>query len=187
MLTDDELKKIDPKENLKNRAGWDECFLAMAFVIARKSFDPSSKCGAIIVSKDKRILSGGYNGPIKGSVDEEVPLIRPDRYKFMIHGEENSLLAYSGSHQDIQGSTVYVTGRPCSRCLRMMIQKGVTKIVYGRNDTNIVDREDMDAQLLMLKHHPEVEIKEMQNYGVEKVLKETMDYIEEKNRVNPNY
>jgi len=187
MLSDKELENINIKENLSKRPNWDDYFLAMAFIVARRSFDPSSKCGCVIVSGDKRVLSVGYNGPIRGSTDEEIPLTRPERYKFMIHGEENALLAYNGSYQDIQNSVAYVTGRPCYRCLRMMIQKGIKKIKYGKNSTRVVDREDMNAQLLMLKHHPEVEIKELSNASIKTVFIETLDYIEMKSQIEPNF
>ncbi len=187
MLSDKELKEINPKDNLNIRPEWDDYFLSMAFIVARRSFDPSSKCGCVIVSRDKRVLSVGYNGPIRGSVDEEIPLTRPERYKFMIHGEENALLAYNGAYQDIQNSIAYVTGCPCHRCLRMMIQKGITRIVYGKNDTKVVDKDDMDAQLIMLKHHPEVEIKELTNDGVKAIFVDTLDYIEMKDKVSSNF
>ena len=187
MLSDKELEKINIKENLSARPEWDDYFLSMSFIAARRSFDPSSKCGCVIVSRDKRILSVGYNGPIKGSVDEEIPLVRPDRYKFMIHGEENALLSYNGSYQDIQNSTAYVTGRPCFRCLRMMIQKGVKRIVYGNNATKVVDKDDISAQLIMLSHHPEVSIEEIPNTGIKKVLVETLDYMKMKDNLSPNF
>jgi dCMP deaminase len=152
-LSDEELAAIDPIENLKNRPPKDEYFLAMASVVAMRSFDPSSKCGCVIVSKDGRVLSTGYNGPVKGSIDEKIPLTRPERYYHMIHAEENALLAYSGSYQDIQGATVYLTGSPCHRCLRMMIQKGITRIVRSDYVPLCVDEQDKAAQEIMLNEY----------------------------------
>ena len=102
-LSDKELNEVDPKENVKQRPSWEEYYLAIAYVVSQRSFDPSSKCGCVLVSKDNRVLATGYNGPLKQSIDEEIPLIRPQKYKHMLHGEENALLAYNGSHQDIQG------------------------------------------------------------------------------------
>ena len=118
----------------------------------------------------------------------EIPLTRPEKYCLFIHGEEIAILAYNGSYQDINGSTIYVTGRPCHRCLRMIIQKGITKIVYGRNNTKVVDQSDMDAQSIMLKHHPEIEmVKITDNIDVQKLLGRTNDYIEMKKEEKPNY
>lgn len=92
------------------KPSWNKYYLAQSFLIAQRSIDPSTKCGAIIVSQDNRVLSQGYNGPLKNSIDSEIPLIRPDKYFHMIHAEENAILAYNGSRQDIEGSSIYITG-----------------------------------------------------------------------------
>ena len=194
MLSDEDLKKIDPIENLKKRPEFDICYLTMAYVMAQRSFDPSSKCGTIIVSKDGRPLAMGYNGPIKGSKDEEIPLTRPERYYHMLHGEENALLSYSSSHQDIEGATAYVTGRPCHRCLRMLIQKGIKRIVYSQNKTKVVDDDDIAAQKIMLYSYKNnaimmgeptsrVEMVEVPFEGVEDLLKGTQQYIDYKKKM----
>jgi dCMP deaminase len=187
-LTDEELKQVDIKKLLADRPKKDIYYLSIAFVVAQASFDPSSKCGAVIVSKDGRLLSTGFNGPIKKSKDEEVPLTRPNKYLHWVHAEENSILAYNGSYQDIAGATIFVTGRPCSRCLRGIIQKGITRIVYGRNVTHVVDQEDMDAQEIMLRHHPEVEVVEIRdNTDIQMLLRRTDEYIENKKKMKSNY
>ena len=112
------------------KPNWDEYYLTIAFAAARRSIDPSTKHGCVIVSKDNRVLSIGYNGPIKGANDADLSLDRPDRYWAWIHAEENALLAYSGSQQDINEATAYITGHPCHKCLRMMIQKGISRAVF---------------------------------------------------------
>lgn len=188
MMSNEELKKVDIKQLLANRPKKDIYYLTLASVVAQASFDPSSKCGAVIVSKDGRILSTGYNGPLKHSKDEEIPLTRPEKYYAFLHGEENALLAYNGSYQDIAGSTIYVTGLPCHKCLRMIIQKGITKIVYGKNNTMVVDQNDVDAQKIMLRHHPEVKIIEiLETIDIQNLLRKTDDYIEMKKNIKPNY
>lgn len=45
---------------------WEEYFMAIAKLSAMRSKDPSTQVGACIVSKDKRILSIGYNGAPNG-------------------------------------------------------------------------------------------------------------------------
>jgi len=137
-----------------NRPEWDEYYLSIAFAVARRSFDPSTKCGCVIVSENNRPLSMGYNGPISGSKDENIPLTRPEKYRMMIHAEVNALLSYCGSHQDIVGSTCYVTSRPCHNCLRSLIQKGIHRIVHGTKNAKCLDPEDIRAQQLMLIDHP---------------------------------
>lgn len=167
-LSDEQLKKIDPVLNLESRLTWRQYYMAIAFLVSQRSFDPSSRCGCVLVSKDNRILATGYNGPIKNSIDEKIPLTRPDRYCHMIHAEENALLSYSGSYQDIQNATAYITNRPCHRCLRGLLQKGITEFVYSSTPTNIVGNEDLDAQKIMLSNRsikmiciPETEYKDL--------------------------
>ena len=175
--------------SLEQRPPWDIYYLTIAFVVAQRSFDPNTKHGAVIVSKDGRVLSTGYNGPIKHSIDSEIPLTRPEKYKVTIHSEENSILAYNGSYQDIVGATIYITGRPCHRCLRMIIQKGITKIVYAQTVSKVIDQADMDAQAIMLRHHPEVQLVEIEdNIDMQMLLRKTDSYIElKKQDIKINY
>jgi dCMP deaminase len=115
----------------KPRPEWDDYYLAMAFLVSQRSLDPRTKHGTVLVSKDNRPLATGYNGPLKGIDDETVPLESPAKYYYFLHSEENALLSYSGSHADVQGATAYVTGEPCHKCLRMMIQRGITRVCHG--------------------------------------------------------
>jgi len=70
---------------LEYRSRWDETFLGLAFVIAQRSPDPSTVVGAVLVSKENRILSMGYNGPLRGSNNEAFPIERPAKYHHVIH------------------------------------------------------------------------------------------------------
>jgi len=176
---------------MEPKLSWDEYYLTIAFVTAQKSIDPSSKCGCVLVSEDNRILSTGYNGPIKGSDDSKIPLERPMKYCHMIHAEENALLAYNGSYQDIEDATAYVSGRPCHRCLRMLLQKGITKIVYSNaNVTKCVDKEDFEAQEIMINARTwrkKPDIIEKDGSGVLELLDKTKEYIELKSKQKKNY
>lgn len=160
-------------------------FLTLASLIASRSVDPSTKCGAVLVSKDKRILSTGYNGPLRGADDTKVPLTRPDKYPFMLHAEENCLLAYNGSAQDLEGSTMYVTGKPCHKCLRMILQKGIRNIVVTKCNPAVMhdDAEETACQsLLDILPADSVNYHTINNVrDIHKLLQTTMDYIVEKN------
>lgn len=110
------------------RPDWDSYFIALAFVTATRSIDPNTKHGCIITDKSHRILSIGYNGPPRGLDDSKIPLTRPEKYPFMAHAEENAILNRNDS---MEGSIAYVTGHPCHKCFRMLLQEGVSRIVYG--------------------------------------------------------
>ena len=88
----------------------------------------------------------------------------------MIHAEENALLSYFGSYQDIQNSTAYITTRPCSKCLRGLIQKGITNIIYTMNTTWVVDKNDIDAQKIMLENR-NIKIQEVTHINYSNILK----------------
>jgi len=134
------------------KPSWDVYYLAQCFLIAQRSIDTGTKCGAIIVSKDNRVLSQGYNGPLKKIHDSQVPMTRPEKYYHMIHAEENAILAYNGSYQDIQGSSIYITGTPCHKCLRMIIQKGISEIVVPEFPiTKCQDEGDLKAAEFMME------------------------------------
>ena len=138
---------------MNQKPSWDIYYLTIAFAAARRSIDPSTKHGCVIVSKDNRVLSSGYNGPIKGACDADLPTTRPQKYWLWIHAEENALLAYSGSQQDIVGARAYVTGQPCHKCLRMMIQKGLSRVVYCDTSSTksvMIDESEKDACRLVL-------------------------------------
>lgn len=148
-----------------------------------RSIDPSTKCGAVLVSKEYKVLSTGYNGPIKGSIDGMIPLIRPAKYCHILHAEENCLLAYNGSNQDLEGATMYVTGRPCHKCLRMILQKGIKNIVYCNANLAVMQDSDEKAIVdLMLEYSPKVNIRVVDNIDVIcKTLRDTEEYIRKKN------
>ena len=157
-------------------------YMTIAFNISRRSIDPHTLHGAVIVDKNGRILSTGYNGPIKKCEDNKIPLTRPAKYLHFIHAEENSIINYYGSAQDIKGSTIYITGYPCSKCLRMILQKGITKVVFAPIVSKCVDEEDVTARKLMLEYQQEdIEFRQMTMLDMEKVIcnmEETIQYMQ---------
>ena len=166
-----------------NKLPYDEYFLTMCFLVAQRSIDPSTKCGAVLVSADRRILSTGYNGPIKGSDDTNIPLERPAKYAHLLHAEENCLLAYNGSAQDLVGSTMYVTGSPCHKCLRMILQKGI-KSVIATDGNAAVMHDDSEEKICraMLDYVPSVVRVKLPNLPkIVDLLNQTIGYIKAKN------
>ena len=110
---------------------WDEYFLGVAMLAARRSKDPSTQVGACIVSPDNIIISTGYNGMPKGCSDDEFPWGREGaetKYPFVVHAELNAILNASG--RDLRGSRVYVALFPCNECAKAIIQSGVKEVVY---------------------------------------------------------
>jgi dCMP deaminase len=118
---------------------WDAYFLAIAEAVSRRSPDPSTKHGCVLVDAGRRVVATGYNGPVAGLPNDLVPLERPAKYDWLIHAEDN---AVAFARCDLRGSTAYVTGPPCSACFRRLLQVGVRRIVHaGRTSACISDSE----------------------------------------------
>ena len=110
---------------------WDEYFMGVAMLAARRSKDPSTQVGACIVSQDNIIISTGYNGMPKGCSDDEFPWGREGaetKYPYVVHAELNAILNANG--RDLRGSRLYVALFPCNECAKAIIQSGVKEVLY---------------------------------------------------------
>ena len=133
---------------------WDEYFMGIAMLAARRSKDPNTQVGACIVSQDNIIISTGYNGMPKGCSDDEFPWDRKGeneaatKYPYVVHAELNAILNASG--RDLRGSRIYVALFPCNECAKSIIQSGIQEVVYLSDkyaDTmmNLVSKRMLDA------------------------------------------
>ena len=114
-------------------SSWDRYFIKMAQLVASKSKDPSTKCGAVIVGEDNEVLSTGFNGFPRG-VDESIESrwnIRPDKYEWVEHGERNAIYNAARAGISCRGARMYLNYRPecCSDCTRGIIQAGITTVI----------------------------------------------------------
>lgn len=116
---------------------WDEYFMGVAYLAAKRSKDPGTQVGACIVSRDNKILSIGYNGFPIGCSDDEFPWVRvgetelDSKYLYSTHGELNAILNYRGG--SLENAKLYVTLFPCNECAKAIIQCGIRSVVYDSN------------------------------------------------------
>ena len=133
---------------------WDEYFMGIAMLAARRSKDPNTQVGACIVSDENIIISTGYNGMPKGCSDDEFPWDRKGeneaatKYPYVVHAELNAILNASG--RDLRGSRIYVALFPCNECAKAIIQSGIKEVMYlsdKYHDTmmNLVSKRMLDA------------------------------------------
>ena len=130
---------------------WDEYFMGIAMLAARRSKDPSTQVGACIVSQDNIIISTGYNGMPKGCSDDEFPWDRTGeetKYPYVVHAELNAILNANG--RDLRDSRIYVALFPCNECAKAIIQSGVREIFYlsdkyATTPTTIASKRMLDA------------------------------------------
>lgn len=105
----------------------DDFYMGLAFWIASRSKDPKTQCGALIVDPQNCPLGMGYNGPPAKIKDDDIDWSRPEKYPFIIHAEENAI---KHSFGDLEGSTIYVTGMPCNKCMLTIVDSGIKRVVY---------------------------------------------------------
>ena len=130
---------------------WDEYFMGVAMLAARRSKDPSTQVGACIVSDDNIIISTGYNGMPKGCSDDEFPWERSGeetKYPYVVHAELNAILNASG--RDLRGSKLYVALFPCNECAKAIIQSGIREVIYlsdkyATTPTTLASKRMLDA------------------------------------------
>ena len=114
-----------------NYISWDEYFMGVSILAAKRSKDPSTQVGACIVDQNNVILTTGYNGFPKGCSDDEFPWDREGettKYPYVVHAELNAILNAQG--KDLNGSKIYVDLFPCNECAKAIIQSGIKEIVY---------------------------------------------------------
>lgn len=112
---------------------WDEYFMGLALLSAKRSKDPQTQVGACIVSTNNRVLSVGYNGLAFGCSDDEFPWDREGdfletKYPFVVHAELNAILNNRGG--SFEGARIFVALFPCNECAKAIIQSGIKEVIY---------------------------------------------------------
>lgn len=107
---------------------FDEKYIRMARIWATNSYCKRRKVGALLV-KDKMIISDGYNGTPSGfeNICEEDGVTKP----YVLHAEANAISKIAKSGNSSAGATLYVTASPCIECSKLIIQSGISRVVYS--------------------------------------------------------
>ncbi len=121
---------------LKKRAdyiSWDEYFMGVALLSARRSKDPHTQVGACIVNEKNKIVGAGYNGLPIGCEDDEFPWEKQGefldtKYPYICHAELNAILNNIG--MDLKGCKIYTALFPCNECTKAIIQSGIAEVIY---------------------------------------------------------
>lgn len=111
---------------------WDKYFIKMAHLVATKSKDESTKCGAVIVGPNHEIRSTGYNDFPRG-VKDDIPerRQRPIKYLFTEHAERNAVYNAARVGIALEGCVLYLNCEPCpcADCARAVIQSGLVAVI----------------------------------------------------------
>lgn len=123
------------------RPEWDDYFLGMARAVSQRADCRRARHGAVIVGRDHRVVSTGYNGAPPGGPSclagecprglltyGELASLVPDYSNCIaLHAEQNAV-AFA-DHTRMAGGTIYVTGQLCDMCSKLVRAAGIERMV----------------------------------------------------------
>ncbi len=132
------------------RPSWDEYFMEITRLVARRSSCLRRQVGAVLV-KEKNILASGYNGVPTGITHcAETGCLRAklnvpsgERHELCrgLHAEQNAIIQAAKHGTNIDGATLYSTTQPCIICVKMIINAGITRVVYEEGYADQLSQE----------------------------------------------
>ena len=136
-----------------NYISWDEYFMGVALLSAKRSKDPSTQVGACIVNNKNKIVGAGYNGLPAGCDDDEFPWEKQGefletKYPYVCHAELNAILNNIG--MDLHGCRIYTALFPCNECAKAIIQSGITEVIflsdkYADSDSSLASKRMLET------------------------------------------
>ncbi|MFR6436591.1 MAG: deoxycytidylate deaminase [Peptoniphilaceae bacterium] len=114
------------------RKSWDTYFMQITEIVASRSTCDRAFVGCVLVNKDHRIVSTGYNGSVAGNphCDDVGHTMRDGHCIATIHAEMNALLYCAKEGIPTKDTVCYVTHFPCLNCTKALIQAGIREVVY---------------------------------------------------------
>ena len=133
----------------------DNRYMRMARIWAENSYCERRKVGALLV-KNKMIISDGYNGTPSGFeniCEDENNKTKP----YVLHAEANAISKIAKSNNSSNGATLYVTSSPCLECAKLIIQAGISRVVFSEpyhlNDgVELLERAKISVVKVELQH-----------------------------------
>lgn len=130
--------KNRPRKPKTKRPTWDEYFLGIAQLVAKRSTCLRRGVGAVLV-RDRRILATGYNGApskiphcsVTGCIRERLKIPSGERHELCrgLHAEQNAFLQAALHGTSLRDATLYCTTQPCIICAKMIINAGIKELV----------------------------------------------------------
>lgn len=125
----------------KDYLSWDDTFILMSNLIAKRSKDPSTQTGSCIVNDDNVVVGLGYNGFPRGCHDDKLPWCREGdtldvKYTYVVHAEANAIM---NANVSVRGCRLYCHLFPCNECAKAIIQSGIKEVIYESDKYKEVD------------------------------------------------
>jgi len=134
------LGKLDLANPDRLRPGWDGYFMSLASLAAQRSNCMKRRVGCVLVGKERRVVSTGYNGTprgIRNCAEGGCPRCNEGNSSgvglatcLCLHAEENALLE-AGRERIREGSVLYCDTCPCLTCSIKICQVGINEVVYA--------------------------------------------------------
>jgi len=99
----------------------------------------TTKVGAVLIGPEGEIRMSAYNGPAIGVLDTPDKFVRPDKYMYAAHAEENIISFCAREGIRTKGCIMVVTHQPCAHCTRKMIQAGLIGVVFGNGKFQAIE------------------------------------------------
>jgi dCMP deaminase len=147
------LKEKERKKASSRRPSWEEYFMDITHLVAKRSTCLRRQVGAVLV-KDKKILATGYNGaPSRlehcldiGCLRQRDGIPSGERHELCrgLHAEQNAIIQAAYHGVGIRGAALYCTNHPCIICSKMIINAGIEKIVYEEGYADALAKEMLE-------------------------------------------
>ena len=136
------------------RPTWDEYFMEMAELTAKRSTCSRRQVGAVIV-RDNRAVATGYNGAPRGlahceekggCLRQKLNIPSGQRHELCraLHAEQNAIISAASMGNAIEDGTIYITHQPCVICAKMIVNAGIKRIVVREGYPDELAREILD-------------------------------------------
>ena len=123
------------------RPSWDRYFMSIAELVAGRATCLRRQIGAVVIM-DRRILTTGYNGvpsgiahcDVAGCIRAQLNVPSGERHELCrgLHAEQNAIIQAAYSGVSIKGASIYITHFPCVVCAKMIINAGISEVIYGK-------------------------------------------------------
>jgi dCMP deaminase len=115
---------------MPERVEWNHYFMNIASEVARRATCPRKHVGAVIV-RDRRILSTGYNGSLRGlpHCDEAGCLMEDGHCVATVHA--NATLPAAMKVVLNECCEIYTTASPCWPCFKLIANAGLVAVYFG--------------------------------------------------------
>ena len=144
---------------------WDKRFMEMAKLVSTwaSCYKRDRKIGAVIVL-GKRVMTTGYNGAPAGlrtcrergeCMRRRLGIESGTRAElcYAIHAEQNAIIQAAKLGVSIDGATLYCTHQPCSVCAKMIINAGISRVVYQEGYPDEFSLEIFREANVRLEHY----------------------------------